>query len=47
MENNQAAVAYLEEHLEPQDVVLIKGSNAQKLEEIVSALALKGRMSVN
>jgi UDP-N-acetylmuramoyl-tripeptide--D-alanyl-D-alanine ligase len=41
LENNEAAIAYLEKILGPEDVVLIKGSNAQKLEEIVSALAVK------
>jgi UDP-N-acetylmuramoyl-tripeptide--D-alanyl-D-alanine ligase len=39
LENNRAAIAYLEKSLEPEDVVLLKGSNAQKLDEIVLALA--------
>lgn len=43
MADNQATIAYLETTLEPDDVILIKGSNAQKLDEIVSALALIGR----
>ena len=47
MDENQATIAYLEEVLEPEDVVLIKGSNAQKLDEVVSALTLKGRASIN
>jgi UDP-N-acetylmuramoyl-tripeptide--D-alanyl-D-alanine ligase len=47
MDDNQATIAYLEEVLEPEDVVLIKGSNAQKLDEVVSALTLKGRASIN
>ena len=45
MESNQAAIAYLEQQLEPQNIVLIKGSNAQKMEEIVSTLAAKGRLA--
>jgi UDP-N-acetylmuramoyl-tripeptide--D-alanyl-D-alanine ligase len=45
MESNQAAIAYLEQKLEPQNIVLIKGSNAQRLEEIVSTLAAKGRLT--
>jgi len=47
IDDNQATIAYLEEVLEPEDVVLIKGSNAQKLDEVVSALTLKGRASIN
>jgi UDP-N-acetylmuramoyl-tripeptide--D-alanyl-D-alanine ligase len=43
MADNQAAIAYLQTGLGADDVVLIKGSNAQKLDEIVSALALIGR----
>ncbi len=38
MEKNQAAIAYLEQILSAEDIVLIKGSNAQRLDEIVSAL---------
>jgi UDP-N-acetylmuramoyl-tripeptide--D-alanyl-D-alanine ligase len=38
MENNQAVIVYLEQILSVEDIVLIKGSNAQKLDEIVSAL---------
>ena len=45
MADNQATIAYLETVLGPDDVVLIKGSNAQKLDEIVSTLALIGRTS--
>ncbi len=36
--DNQAAINYLEKMLGPDDVVLIKGSNAQHLDDIVSAL---------
>ena len=43
MEDNRAAIAHLEQTLEPEDVVLIKGSNAQKMDEIVSTLVAKGR----
>jgi UDP-N-acetylmuramoyl-tripeptide--D-alanyl-D-alanine ligase len=45
MDSNQAAIEYLEQNLEPQNIVLIKGSNAQRLDQIVSALAAKGRQS--
>jgi UDP-N-acetylmuramoyl-tripeptide--D-alanyl-D-alanine ligase len=38
MENNPTAIAYLEQILRAEDIVLIKGSNAQRLDEIVSAL---------
>ena len=39
--NNQAVIAYLEKTLGPEDVVLLKGSNVQKLDEIVTALTIK------
>jgi len=45
LEDNQAAIAYLEKILEPEDIALIKGSNSQRLDEIVSALTMKGRGS--
>jgi len=45
MDSNQAAIEYLEQNLGPQNIVLIKGSNAQKLDQIVSALAARGRKS--
>jgi UDP-N-acetylmuramoyl-tripeptide--D-alanyl-D-alanine ligase len=38
MENNEAAIGFLEENLGAGDIVLIKGSNAQRLDKIVSAL---------
>lgn len=38
MENNQAAISYLERNLQAEDIALIKGSNSQRLDEIVSAL---------
>jgi UDP-N-acetylmuramoyl-tripeptide--D-alanyl-D-alanine ligase len=38
MENNEAAIVYLEKNLASGDIVLIKGSNAQRLDQIVSAL---------
>ncbi len=41
--SNQAAATYLENNLEVGDIVLIKGSRSQKLEEIVSALAFRAR----
>lgn len=40
MENNRAAIVYLEKILGAEDIVLIKGSNAQRLAEIISALTL-------
>lgn len=40
MESNQAAIVYLEKILSAEDIVLIKGSNAQRLAEIISALTL-------
>ena len=45
LEDNQAAIAYLQKILEPEDIALIKGSNSQRLDEIVSALTMKGRGS--
>jgi UDP-N-acetylmuramoyl-tripeptide--D-alanyl-D-alanine ligase len=44
MENNQAAITYLEKSLQAEDIALIKGSNSQRLDEIVSALTVKGAM---
>lgn len=41
LENNQAAVAYLEKILEPQNIVLIKGSLSRKMGEIVTGLSMK------
>lgn len=38
MEHNQAAIEYLQSLLEPGDITLIKGSNAQRLDEIVTTL---------
>jgi UDP-N-acetylmuramoyl-tripeptide--D-alanyl-D-alanine ligase len=43
--DNQAAITYLKQILEPEDIALIKGSNSQRLDEIVSALTMKGRGS--
>jgi UDP-N-acetylmuramoyl-tripeptide--D-alanyl-D-alanine ligase len=43
IESNEAATAYLKDHLAPGDIVLIKGSNSQKLDQIVSALAVLGK----
>jgi UDP-N-acetylmuramyl pentapeptide synthase len=40
LENNQAAAAYLEKSLQAADVALIKGSNSQRLDEIISALTV-------
>lgn len=47
LENNQAAITYLEKQLRPDDVVLVKGSNAQRLDTIVSALAVQNSKSAN
>ncbi len=41
LKNSQAAVDYLRDILQQEDVVLVKGSNALKLDEIVSTLAIK------
>lgn len=41
LENNQAAVAYLEKILEPQNIVLIKGSLSRRMGEIVTGLSMK------
>ena len=41
LEDNQAVIAYLEKTLGPGDVLLLKGSNAQKLDEIVTALTAR------
>jgi UDP-N-acetylmuramoyl-tripeptide--D-alanyl-D-alanine ligase len=38
MENNQGAILYLQKNLQAEDIALIKGSNSQRLDEIVSAL---------
>jgi UDP-N-acetylmuramoyl-tripeptide--D-alanyl-D-alanine ligase len=40
LDNNEAAIAYLQKNLESEDVVLVKGSNAQKLDKIVSTLSV-------
>ncbi len=40
LKDNQAATDYLQTYLGPDDVVLIKGSNAQRLDQIVSALMI-------
>lgn len=45
LENNQAAIAYLEKQLRPDDIVLVKGSNAQRLDTIVSAVAVHNSKS--
>jgi UDP-N-acetylmuramoyl-tripeptide--D-alanyl-D-alanine ligase len=37
-ENNRQAITYLRKHLEPQDIVLVKGSRGMQMEFIVSAL---------
>jgi UDP-N-acetylmuramoyl-tripeptide--D-alanyl-D-alanine ligase len=41
LENNQTAVDYLEKILEPQNIVLIKGSLSRKMGEIVTGLSMK------
>lgn len=41
LDDNQAAIAYLENILTAEDIALIKGSNSQRLDEIVSALTLE------
>lgn len=41
--HKQAVIDHLEQILEPGDLVLVKGSNAQKLDRIILALTLKSR----
>jgi UDP-N-acetylmuramoyl-tripeptide--D-alanyl-D-alanine ligase len=41
LENNQAAIAYLKTILEPENIVLIKGSLSRRMSEIVSALSIQ------
>jgi len=43
LENNQAAVEYLTDTLEPENIVLIKGSLSRRMNEIVSALSVTGK----
>jgi UDP-N-acetylmuramoyl-tripeptide--D-alanyl-D-alanine ligase len=38
LEDNRATIAYLKQNLQADDIALIKGSNSQRLDEIVSAL---------
>ena len=40
LESNEAAIALLRERLQPGDVVLVKGSRAMRMEEIVNALVV-------
>ena len=42
LNDNQAAIDYLKNVLEPGNIVLIKGSNSQRMSEIVSALTITG-----
>lgn len=43
LENNQAAVNYLTDALEPENIVLIKGSLSRRMYDIVSALSATGK----
>lgn len=45
LDHNQAAINYLAEILQAGDIVLLKGSNSQRLAEIVSALTIEGKTS--
>jgi UDP-N-acetylmuramoyl-tripeptide--D-alanyl-D-alanine ligase len=45
LDDSQAAIAYLQKNLEPDDIALIKGSNSQRLDEIVSALTVDDESS--
>ena len=40
LEDNQAAIEYLDEMIEPENIVLIKGSLSCRMSEIVSALTV-------
>lgn len=42
LKNNQAAIEYLELNLEPDNIVLLKGSLSRQMGDIVSALAVQG-----
>ena len=42
LDDNQAAVNVLEEILKPDNIVLIKGSNSQRMNEIVTGLSSNG-----
>ncbi len=46
LQNNEAAIAHLQVNLGPDDVVLVKGSNSQRMGEIVSALMVSKRDDV-
>ena len=39
--DNQEAIAFLQDHLGPQDVVLVKGSRGMQMDAIVAALEAK------
>lgn len=43
LENNRTAIDYLKNTLAPGNIVLIKGSNSQKMGEIVAALMVAGK----
>ncbi|MBI1880811.1 MAG: UDP-N-acetylmuramoyl-tripeptide--D-alanyl-D-alanine ligase [Chloroflexi bacterium] len=45
LDDNQAAITHLKKILGPEDIVLIKGSNSQRLDEIVSALTVERETS--
>jgi UDP-N-acetylmuramoyl-tripeptide--D-alanyl-D-alanine ligase len=38
LEDTQSAIAFLQQHLKPGDVVLVKGSHGMRLDRIVTAL---------
>ncbi|MCG3210640.1 MAG: UDP-N-acetylmuramoyl-tripeptide--D-alanyl-D-alanine ligase [Anaerolineae bacterium] len=44
-DTNQAAIDLLKEILEPENLVLVKGSNSQRMVEIVTALTVRNRRS--
>ena len=43
LDSNEAVISYLTSNLASGDTVLIKGSNSQRMDRIISALAAKGR----
>lgn len=47
LDHNQAAIDLLKKSLEPDSMVLIKGSNSQRMNDIVTALAVEKKPSIS